>query len=231
MTSPVLTAEGALGRLYHGLAFASEDPSLELLSRDDSNPFLVGLALAGEVEGRQELRGQFEELWDDLDAGPTEERFLEMRVEHCRLFQGPPSPAVFPYESGYVAGEGPGGAARTVEKLYRSAGAAIRPESRDRPDHLSAELEFLSALLEAREGDGEPTLPLSPEEARKTHASFLREHASLWLPKVSRQIEERAELALYRIFGRALSAALRWDLELTFERPDDQPISRIGGDG
>ena len=229
MTAPAVTETEALAGLYKGLGAASEHPTSDLILRSRSNPLLVGLAVAAEVTGRPELQALFDELWGQLASRGSGERLLKLRVEHCRLFQGPPSPVVSPYEGSHVSGGAPGGAARDVGRRYRSAGASVSGAVRDREDHVAAEVEFLGALCEAESGAPESRVRLAPGAAREARGEFLRDHASRWLAGFAEQVRDGALDEFYRIYARALDAAIRWDQEGFPETADVQEATGQGG--
>ncbi|MBK8914806.1 MAG: molecular chaperone TorD family protein [Phycisphaerales bacterium] len=80
-----------------------------------------------------------------------------------------------------------------IAGFYRAFG--VQPDARvsQRPDHVSIELDFL-ALLYTHWADES-----TPDEARETvqsaHSAFLQDHLSIWIPAMSRLLEQRAATA------------------------------------
>ena len=221
MTTDLASPAHVAGRLYGGLAAASVRPTAALVGASKENPLLVGLALGGEVAGGEVLRRLFDELWTYLEDRDAAETLQELRIEHCRLFQGPPRALVVPYESAQAGGAAEG-TVRSVEAAYREAGLAVSPEAHDRPDHVAAELEFLAALSEAEGGTGDRLPDLAPADARRHRERFIEEHAGRWLPDLGLRVSGETRSAFYRIYGRALAAAFELDRASAGAGPDDR---------
>lgn len=135
-------------------------------------------------QGIAELRQALEQVGDpevleplvSLEALPLVEA-EELSAYQVRIFD---HAQVSPYESSYVptGGQGHMGLLADVAGFYRAFGVHV---SGERPDHVVAELEFLSlvTLAEAhhrRSGDAEGV-----EVCSDAAAMFLRDHVGCWL--------------------------------------------------
>jgi TorA maturation chaperone TorD len=170
------------------------------------------LSLAGEILGLEagpimvELRE-----WLDGYKSDEEQLLLDLQVEHTYLFitARPHVPAP-PYESaysgrGYLMGE----PALQVLELYREAGLAMHKEYDALPDHFSAELEFLSYLiqqeLEAEQaGD---TVNAATWQDRQT--SFLDKHLLQWGPRFLAKVTVGARQPFYELLANLAGMVLQ----------------------
>ena len=117
-----------------------------------------------------------------------------------------------PYESlyNYALGDRPrlwGRATGEVQGLYHSAGIMIDEEINLLPDHLSAELLFMSYLIE----NG-----LTEEQER-----FLSEHLLAWIPEYCDEIQKHARTTFYREAAELLKE---------FVSSDSQEFDNSGGE-
>lgn len=78
----------------------------------------------------------------------------------------------------------PGRVTEEVQKLYHSAGITIYEDIDLFPDHLSAELLFMSYLIERGLID--------------LQKSFLKDHLSVWIPGYCDEIQLRAQTPFYQ---------------------------------
>ncbi|MBW2042900.1 MAG: molecular chaperone TorD family protein [Deltaproteobacteria bacterium] len=126
-----------------------------------------------------------------------------LKVDYSRLFVGPfllPAP---PYGSVYLESRRRimGDSTMDVLEHYREMGMAMAETFKDAPDHVSAELEFMHALVcrqaEAlRTEDGDGLL----DSLHRQH-SFLRYHLGAWIPDFTAKVMEHAETRFYRLLG------------------------------
>jgi putative dimethyl sulfoxide reductase chaperone len=109
-----------------------------------------------------------------------------------------------PYESlyNYAPEDEPrlwGKATDKVQRLYRSADLMIDTETAVLPDHLSAELLFMSYLAER--GLSEP------------QKEFLRDHLLVWVPVFCEEVMKHSHTAFYREAAAVLKEYLSSDYE------------------
>ena len=83
-----------------------------------------------------------------------------------------------------------------VQKLYSEAGLAINnPDIM--PDHIGAELNFLSVLLQRINSETESRLRFMDTVNR-----FLTEHINTWIPEFTRDMEDAADIAFYKALAK-----------------------------
>jgi len=195
--------EGNPGRahLYAALARAFGEPGEDLLLKSSDNPLLRALGAACAPEADTPFRALFERLWslvEKHERGPAGTALERLQVEYARLFLGPPSPLVFPYEHAHVRGDAAVTSAALAE-TYRRNGFAASAGSRDLRDHISLELEFTAALLEAGRA----------RDAR----GFVADHLAPFAPSFAREVRSLTRSELYRIAADSLSVLIGLELQ------------------
>lgn len=156
------------------------------------------------------------ELDEDIDAVgkalAESETLQPLTIEYCRLFYGPNHLEAPPYESVYR--DGPrlmGDSTLDVIRTYRAEGLELDDTFRNLPDHVSAEMEFMSYLsvreAEAWEAaDRERALVYLSKQQ-----SFLREHLCRWIPQFSARTITVSRTDFYRRIAGIASAFIGWD--------------------
>jgi TorA maturation chaperone TorD len=143
-----------------------------------------------------------------LALDPSENSALDdLLWEYTRLFIGPYRLPAPPWESVYTSPKRllMQEAYDAVQDLYREAGLTI-PDIHVLADHIGSELNFLAVLYERTETESGPG-----KNAAETAERFLSEHLRKWIPAFSRDLEEAAEMDLYRELARATRAAVDLD--------------------
>jgi len=122
-----------------------------------------------------------------------------LQVEYTRLFiNAVPHVPAPPYASAYF-GQGMlmNEPAETALQAYRRAELDLAEDFGDLPDHLAAELEFLSRLeeqtIEAQE-KGETERAQNWADQKE---DFLSRQLKPWLPEFGRRVEEAARMSFY----------------------------------
>lgn len=116
--------------------------------------------------------------------GDADGALLDLEVEFTRLTIGPLEIPAVPYASYYLSTTRTLMTDETVDvrRRYLEAGLAVRELDRTPDDHLGVELEFLHFLTllaaQARARGDEAEC----RQALTRRATFLREHASRWIP-------------------------------------------------
>ena len=124
----------------------------------------------------------------------------ELQVEYTRLFIGPSHLPAPPYESVYMVdsrGFLMGNSATEVMELYLEEGLALSPSIGDLPDHILAELEFMSYLSE-REASAWADETGKVEHYLRKQDTFLSDHLTKWLPPFAQGIRGASEQEIYR---------------------------------
>lgn len=152
---------------------------------------LLAIPAGDALEGLREMAAVAPWLRPGLDE--LERTPLELwQAEHTRLFvNGYPRTPCPPFESAYRQGQMGGTVGPDLEALYRRAGLTA---SGAPPDYLGTLLDCLAYLLEREASAG------LLEELRY-------EHLARWLPDFARDLQDSAELRLYRDLGARLVAA------------------------
>ena len=130
----------------------------------------------------------------------TSERELEdLLWEYTRLFIGPYKLPCPPWESVYTSPKRlmMQDAAGQVQALYAGAGLAVNTDD-VMPDHIGVELNFLAVLLhQAHSAAG------SKEGQMARTEKILTDHLLKWVPQFTRDMENAAEMPLYRALAKA----------------------------
>jgi len=137
--------------------------------------------------------------WNALrDPGQGE----DLAVEYTRLFDvgtsGPPCPLY-----GGLYGGARMKKMEEAVRFYNHFGLKVADEeSRELPDHLTTELEFLH-YLSFREAEalheGE-----DPGPYRRAQSDFVERHPGRWIPKLNARLEQQAPMPFFRELFRAL---------------------------
>lgn len=134
---------------------------------------------------------------------PLAPAIAELEEEYVRLFGHAVRGACPPYELEY----GPGEIVQRAPDLadiagfYAAFGLETGPES-DRPDHVTAQCEFLSVLC-AKESVVRKTIDAERvEQCRSAQRAFLRDHLAWWLPALTHRIGDRATTHYYQALAR-----------------------------
>ncbi len=174
-------------------AFADPVPGLahELLTED--LPFALALAPTMLPPVASALR-ELADAFDDLDARTLEE-------QHRATFSHVHSADCPPFETDHTASQ----IWRQSQELadlagfYRAFGVE---QERERPDHVSVELEFLHLLAYKTAWAVANDEPEHARTCRDAYAAFLRDHALRWMPAFARRVSVVAH-------GRAVAPAAR----------------------
>jgi len=160
-------------------------------------------AITDGLKAGLELDGLKDALTPALEAWQAAS-LLEMQDEFARIFAGKlPCP---PYETAY--GDGRRMAGRTWEMAdiagsYKAFGVQLSEAHRDRPDHIAAELEFLSVLyvkLAWAEADALDEASLITLDALK---DFLQRHIGRWLDLFAAMVGQHSAGSPYHLTASA----------------------------
>jgi TorA maturation chaperone TorD len=124
------------------------------------------------------------DIVDILDRTPL----TALQSEYTRLFMSSfPEVPCPPYESAYREGLLMGSPAERVALVYSRTGLKA---SREMPDHVSTELEFMAYAL-----------AFQPNEV---FINFFTEHILPWVPRFVEDVADHASIEFYRELARAL---------------------------
>jgi DMSO reductase family type II enzyme chaperone len=192
----------ALGRsaIYRLVALGFAPPGPELLDffTDRFGSRLIDAVSLLPGHGRPELAEAVEELRGTMsDLG-------EIEGEYNRLFRT--TLVCTPYETEYdpMRSVRKGQVLADVLGFYTAFGLRPAEETRELPDHLGVELEFMSLLLQkeayARLNDWSDKIDVCTDAQRK----FLSDHLGAWAFAFCNRLEETARPAFYRALARLL---------------------------
>jgi TorA maturation chaperone TorD len=131
----------------------------------------------------------------------------ELLVEYSRLFIGPFGVIAPPYGSVYLDGERKvmGESTMEVSRMYRNEGLSGSVDSRELPDHVAVELEFMSYLvfkeIEALETSDLRAAANFVEKQERFSGEFLRR----WIPPFCDRIKENTENGFYAALAQCAS--------------------------
>ncbi len=93
--------------------------------------------------------------------------------------------------------------------FYRAFGLEIASDASGRPDHISAELEFMSALCAKDAYAHEQSDDKNVDICLDAERTFLRDHLARWLPAFARHVEEADADGLFAAFARFADAFVK----------------------
>ena len=136
-----------------------------------------------------------------------------LAVEYAGLFLAPGTDTS-PRES-LQRGEGRLWGDTTVEvnRIYKKFGFTLDEDFKDTPDHLSAELAFLSKLSELEKEYAEQGLKGSKEGVRSVKKYFLKNHLLKWFPSFKGKVVKQANLSYYKEVLNFLEMALNAEMD------------------
>jgi TorA maturation chaperone TorD len=201
----------ARARAYQLLALGFSPPSVKLdeLSAPiaeilrDANPSLLWFALEDRIKA----------LEASIEAQFSDTAFV--RAEYHRLFVGPYSLVVPPYESMYratapiVMGE----STLDVMKQYEQAGFLLSPSYKDLPDHIAAELEFMALLCEEEEAAWQSDDLSQAVKLSSRQETFLRDHLVQWIPDIASKLLASTTSPFYRALASLARDYVSLDLD------------------
>lgn len=213
--------------LATGFALPTDD-RLETI-RSTLLPAVSSLGLTPELEAL--IAAAASSLSGDVD---------EMRQHHAELFPPIASQDVPGYETGY---RGDGVFQQTaimadIAGFYRAHGLRAGGRERERPDHITVELEFMAVVAkkEALALEAKATEHFSL--CRETAAGFLGDHLGCWGPAFGLRAAAVSSSPWYTVLGDLLAAWIAEDMDRLsvepieiVERPLPQEPPDDGGCG
>ena len=203
------TARAATYRFLSRCFFYPDKELLELSNGAGLEEFLHSWHLLG-LNGNEELARIIR--W--LEGWPEKETaLLELEKEYTRLFiTAYPVVVAPPYSSVYLNSDRQVWGPSTAEavRLYNAAGLGIAKGFDDIPDHIAAELEFVTYLISEQQKHNQNETPMAQELAT-IERKFLTEHLFKWAPLFFGRVGEHSRVAFYS--GIALLAQKFIDYE------------------
>ncbi len=137
-----------------------------------------------------------------LAAGPAP-ALADLEAGYDRLFGHTARGAVAPYETEYGA-DSPFLPQREMSDLaafFRAFGLVLRPDARERPDHLSCQCEFMLVLARKEAHAEEVGDAAMTETTRRAARLFLRDHLGRWAPGFGRALAREDRRGFYGALG------------------------------
>ncbi|MCE9570388.1 MAG: molecular chaperone TorD family protein [Rhodocyclales bacterium] len=150
-------------------------------------------------------------------------------VDYTALFIGPAQPRAMPYASFWLTDDQSmrHEATEAVLDFYEQGGFDVSEEIHELPDHIAVELEFLYALIFARnqaqaEGDTEEL-----SAASALHRRFAVEHMGAWIGPFAAAVNSGAATAFYRELAELTRRFVQMEAESLAGNSGVEPIDRI----
>lgn len=125
--------------------------------------------------------------------------------EYTRLFLGPFSREVDPYESFYLVGNLLDRPLAVVREDLRELGLTRQEGHSEPEDSLAFELDVMRRLIDRQAAAADPD---AEAEALNRQAGFLKRHLLVWAPQAARDLAEARGARFYRGVGRLLEGFL-----------------------
>lgn len=211
----------ARSAIYALLSHTVAYPTAERIDalKTDLRPFLTGI----EVDGA-EIDVALADLLRQLDTP-----IADVQHAHTMQFSHIVSPDCPTNETAYSVRDvfQQAQTMADIAGFFHAHGVQVGGRERERPDHIGAELEFISfmARKEAqalRAGEREHI-----DECQRTQATFLRDHLGCWGSSLGRRIDRLALSPFYAATGTLLNLWLQHDmatLGVTPQRDLDEPL-------
>jgi TorA maturation chaperone TorD len=188
--------------LWEGLALGLRPPTAETVARLARPEGAGALADAAAVVDDGEDPGVVALI--RALAGDPPPALAELQAAYDRLFGHTARGAVPPYETEY--GEDsqfqPQREMSDLAAFLRAFGLVLRPDARERPDHVACECEFLLALARKEAWALEAGDAAMVEDTRRAARLFLRDHLGRWAPAFGRTLAREASGSFYGVLGR-----------------------------
>lgn len=197
--------------LYHWAAglytYPDEDATELLWSKDNRIPLeLAAVALAPEL--RLGVQQALETVWNAREASihdadiplPAEFTFL-----FAREVQAPPYEGRYRPNSGFSMGH----ELSDVASYYAAFGFRVSDRAKERPDHITLELEFLAALYAKEVYAIERGWAARARTTCKARGKFVQEHVAGWTEQFAALVREKSRLPFYPALSDFVCAIVR----------------------
>jgi len=233
------------------------DLLVSLFWKEPAGELLLSLSdgIRERIDAAQNLHPLLAQGWEEMDhflkETPSEQLVEAVADEYTRLFIGPHSTQVYPYESFYLTGNLLDRPLANLRTFLRAVGIEKQEGYVEPEDFVAFEMEVMRWL------SSKQISAANPEEEKRwleVQADFLKEHLLVWVPACAEDIEKAPGASFYRGAGMVLRGFLEvernlfreWGLDKitsleearqryraipawrgpTFEVPDDLPDAR-----
>ena len=201
----------ARANVFRLLALAFYDPTPEFIQQFVSGAYVSELHgyysdLVSHHNTNVDALDPLKKYQAGLSTSDPAELLKEFKVEYARLFIGPGTPVVQPYETFYRENRNAEGQpllivspeALAVEKAYLEAGLAMSEEKRDPPDHFAVELEFLFYLSRKESDAWTQADNEAAKKWRRRELAFFEEHLGSWGRRFCNKVQTESDHPFYR---------------------------------
>jgi len=161
------------------------------------------------IDAARNLEPLLAEGWQEIEQflvqAPVEYAVEAVTDEYTRIFIGPHSPEVNPYESFYLTGCLLDRPLANLRTHLKAIGIEKQEGYTEPEDFLAFELEVMRWLISKQMG------AMNPEEEKRwlrLQSDFLKEHLLVWAPACARDIETARGAMFYRGAAKVLGGFL-----------------------
>ncbi len=108
-----------------------------------------------------------------------------------------------------------------IAGFYRAHGLQAGGTERERPDHITVELEFMAFLAKKEALALRTGAPDNASICRDTASAFLRDHLGCWGPAFGLRARAVASSPWYSALGELLAVWIEWDLRAMGIEPEE----------
>ena len=196
MENDLLLRENVRGNGYKFLAecyYLPDEKLIETLGRIKKSDGTVSSEISKNIPGMSEIEA--------------------LRIDYAKLFLGPYKLLAPPYGSIYLEGNSRvmGDSAIDVRNRYLEAGLDVSGETKEAPDHITIELEFMCFLVFKEIEMIKNSNFESALDYLKKQKEFLDGHLGAWVSEFSDNIEKNAETEFYKNLSRATRSFIKKD--------------------
>lgn len=190
------------GLITRSLLYPTTDTQISV--REEIAPLLRGLSSSS-----PQLDELIAEVLDSSDFD-----IEELRAAHGRVFTHIENQDCPAHESAYSPGDvfRRADVMADVAAFYRAHGLKAGGLRRERADHITTELDFLSFLARKEAYAIKNLGPDEIDECRRSQQHFLRDHVGCWLPGFAARLQIVADHRFFVATGSLLSTWLEVDL-------------------
>jgi DMSO reductase family type II enzyme chaperone len=219
-----IAAALARSRIYRFLGSAFLPPGENLAPLLSEAQEIVAYLLYDNVgaHGRAPLHQAIEEVASTLEGTSPD----DLQTAYRWIFGHTISQGCPPYETQYGGGHifQQTQILGDISGFYRAFGLETSDETKERPDHISVELEFMYILaykeayaLAHEQGE-------QAEICRDAQRMFVEEHVGRWIPLFARQLGEQVN-GFYRALAEVVAIFI--DLEADFLQAEPSPLTTL----
>ena len=198
---------------------------VRLLWKEPDSDFLLSLleGIEERIKAVERISPLMAEGWQNIRRFLENNEPGEVDFEFAKLFLGPHKPAIFPYESYYLAGAVFQAPLTEVRSFMNVVGLEkIEEELMEPEDTLSFELEIMNWLVKKQFSS---EVKQEEEKWLGFQAEFLKKHLLVWAPYCARDLESVSQADFYKGVGMLLRGFLEIELKNFRDHGPDKVVS------